>query len=107
MVIIRVGIAQNRNNTRFEDHSTLGGGDMGSNRTSSNDSAYPMNGIKVHISKMTETSSPSLDSCNTFKPKFGSDIVHMGEGYSWIDDLIFLNRTWLYLSLPVNRPRTT
>jgi hypothetical protein len=82
MVIIRVGIAQNRNNTRFEDQSTLGGGDMGNHRTSSNDSAYPMNGIKVHISKMTETSSPSLDSCNAFKPKLGSDVVYMGEEYS-------------------------
>jgi hypothetical protein len=80
MVIIRVGIAQNRNNTRFEDQSTLGGGDMGNHRTLSNDSVYPMNSVKVHISKMTETSNPSLDPCD-FKPKLGSDVVHMGEEY--------------------------
>jgi hypothetical protein len=54
---------------------------MGNHGTSSNDSVYPMNGIKVHISKMTETSNPSLDSCNAFKPKLCSGIGHMGEEY--------------------------
>ncbi|KIM81615.1 hypothetical protein PILCRDRAFT_821390 [Piloderma croceum F 1598] len=82
MVIIRVEISQNRNNTRFEDQSTLGGGNMGNHRrTSSNDSVYPMNGIKVHISKITETSNRSLDSWDAFKPKLASDVVHMREEY--------------------------
>jgi hypothetical protein len=50
---------------------------------------------------------PSLDSRNAFKPKLCSDIGHVSEEYLWIGDLIFLNQTWLYLSLRVNRPRTT
>jgi hypothetical protein len=76
MIVIRVGISQNRDDTRFNGHSTLGGGNMGNHGTSSNKSAYPMNSIKVHI--LEETNKPSLDSHDVFNPRLGSD-AHMGE----------------------------
>jgi hypothetical protein len=73
--MIRVGIAQNSNNSRADFHSTLGGCSAGNHAAPSSDSPYPMNRMEVHIAKMTETDNPSLYPCDGSKPKFSGENI--------------------------------
>ena len=72
MVIIRVGIAQNDNNSRFEVHTTPQR--IGNHATSLVcDSPYPTNRV-LHIVKMTETNSALSYSSDGLKPELNSEI---------------------------------
>jgi hypothetical protein len=73
MIMIRVGIAQNSNDSRLEIHSTLGGRSVGNHAGSTSDSPYPMNRMQVHTTKMTETNDISEYPWGGSKPKFSSE----------------------------------
>lgn len=57
MVIIRVGIAKTGNNT--QGISTLGGKSIGNSVIPTNDPQYPMDRMRVHVTKLTETNNGS------------------------------------------------
>ena len=74
MVMIRVGIAQNSNNSRLEFTTPGGRSACHHNHAAlTSDSPYPMNHMQIHIAKITETNDKSLYPCDGSKQTSSSE----------------------------------